>query len=253
MPFGVAKVLCRHDVAYFRCESCGFIFTEKPHWLNEAYSSAITQIDIGPVSRCVTFSHFVRSLVFGALDRTGQFLDFGGGYGLFVRRMRDLGVNFKLYDAHCENIFAKGHEVDIASPSNFELLTAFEVVEHLENPLETFETFKRLSKNILFSTCIVPEPAPTIGNWWYYAPEHGQHICFYTRRSLQVIATRLGLNLYSHDDTHYMTANRMSPSLFAMMTDKRSAPAMGYLLSQLKGVRSLLPSDYQALSGQSFN
>jgi len=49
----------------------------------------------------------------------------------------------------------------------------------------------------------------------------------------------------------YMTAGRISPSLFRMMTDNRSAPAMGYLLSRLKGARSLLPSDYQALSGQS--
>jgi len=198
----------------------------------------------------MTFSQSVRSLVIGSLDTNGQFLDFGGGYGLFVRRMRDLGLNFKLHDAHCENIFAKGHEVDIEGPLKFELLTAFEVVEHLTHPLQTFETFKRLSPNILFSTSIVPEPAPSIENWWYYAPEYGQHISFYTLRSLQIIAARLGLKLYSYGDLHYMTAKRMSPAMFAIMTANRSAPVVGYLLSRLRRVRSLLPSDFQKLSGK---
>jgi hypothetical protein len=43
----------------------------------------------------------------------------------------------------------------------------------------------------MFSTLLVPEPAPKLEDWWYYGLEHGQHIAFYTRKSLAVLANSL--------------------------------------------------------------
>ncbi len=42
-----AKVLGKYDVQYYQCVITGFIQTEEPYWLEEAYSSAITKLDIG--------------------------------------------------------------------------------------------------------------------------------------------------------------------------------------------------------------
>ena len=42
-----AKVLNQYDVKYYRCNDTGFIQTENPYWLPEAYSDAITKLDIG--------------------------------------------------------------------------------------------------------------------------------------------------------------------------------------------------------------
>jgi hypothetical protein len=45
---------------------------------------------------------------------------------------------------------------------------------------------------LIFSTQLVPEPAPKLEDWWYYGLEHGQHIAFYTRKSLEVLAQQFG-------------------------------------------------------------
>jgi len=49
----------------------------------------------------------------------------------------------------------------------YELVSAFEVFEHLVNPLEEIERMLRLSDSILFSTLLVPTPAPGLADWWY--------------------------------------------------------------------------------------
>src|SRR5215469_1999896 len=120
-----AKVLRKYNVVYFRCQSCGFVQTEDPHWLKEAYTSAITEIDIGPVSRSISASKLVEGMILGNFDKDAKFLDYGAGYGLLVRLMRDRGFDFYWHDLHCENLFAKHFA---AQPGmKFELLTAFEV------------------------------------------------------------------------------------------------------------------------------
>src|ERR1700721_2998341 len=49
--FGETEVLRKYCVRYFRCESCGFMQTEAPYWLEEAYSSAIAKQDVGAMER----------------------------------------------------------------------------------------------------------------------------------------------------------------------------------------------------------
>lgn len=40
-----------NNVGYFECENCDFIQINEPTWLNEAYHSAITSLDIGILYR----------------------------------------------------------------------------------------------------------------------------------------------------------------------------------------------------------
>ncbi|MBR3723441.1 MAG: hypothetical protein IKN12_11900 [Selenomonadaceae bacterium] len=49
--FDRTKVLGKYSVQYYKCKNCGAIFTEEPYWLNEAYSDAISDLDVGLVSR----------------------------------------------------------------------------------------------------------------------------------------------------------------------------------------------------------
>ena len=46
-----ARVLNKFNVRYYRCIETGYIQTETPYWLDEAYSSAITSLDLGLASR----------------------------------------------------------------------------------------------------------------------------------------------------------------------------------------------------------
>src|SRR5689334_8705234 len=49
--FGSGLILNKYNVKFFRCSYCGFIQTEAPYWLEEAYSTPIASSDIGYVSR----------------------------------------------------------------------------------------------------------------------------------------------------------------------------------------------------------
>ena len=51
-----AIIMGKFDVSYFECPNCGFVQTEEPYWMTEAYSSAITSSDIGLVQRNISLS-----------------------------------------------------------------------------------------------------------------------------------------------------------------------------------------------------
>ncbi|MBW8524710.1 class I SAM-dependent methyltransferase [Chryseobacterium chendengshani] len=133
------------------------------------------------------------------------FLDFAGGYGLFVRAMRDKGYNFYRQDFYCENLFSKHFDIEDLKESNFDLVTAFEVFEHLENPLLEIENILKYSQHLIFSTDIIPQTASQIENWVYIAPETGQHIAFYSEKSLNIIAENFGKKYYRKNNIHIFT------------------------------------------------
>src|SRR3954462_13262903 len=154
-PHQRGVVLGRYDVQFFRCPSCGFVQTEDPFWLEESYSRAINRLDVGYVSRNVAHARMVHALIALCFNPRGKFIDFGGGYGMFVRMMRDLGFDFYWKDKYCQNLFAAEHVADTASTGKFELLTAFEVFEHLRQPLGDIDEMLKVSDSVLFSTGLI--------------------------------------------------------------------------------------------------
>ena len=77
--FDKAVVLQKYDVTYFRCQTCGTIFTEKPYWLDEAYSEAIAAIDVGLVHRNINLFPLFCNIIDGLWRDKTKFLDFAGG------------------------------------------------------------------------------------------------------------------------------------------------------------------------------
>jgi hypothetical protein len=61
-------------------------------------------------------------LLFG---NKAQFVDYAGGYGVFVRLMRDVGFDFQWYDKYTQNLFSAGFEWD--ETSKVDAVTLFEV------------------------------------------------------------------------------------------------------------------------------
>jgi hypothetical protein len=208
-PVFNALVLARYDVAYFSCPACGFVQTEEPYWLPEAYRHTINDEDTGVLQRNWYFADVVSSVIFSLFDRTGRFLDFGGGHGVFTRLMRDKGFDFFWSDPHGENLFARGFEYVPAS-GPIELLTSIECFEHFVRPRKELETMLEISSNIFFATQIVPSPVPIPAAWDYYAPTHGQHISFYSVNTLKHLADRYGLNFYTNSvNMHLFTKKKV--------------------------------------------
>jgi phage pi2 protein 07 len=193
-----AKVLSEYMVSYYKCNDTGFIQTEEPYWLEKAYDSAITKLDVGLVMRNQNLSVITEKLLLEQFNHNSIFLDYAGGYGLFTRMMRDKGFNFYNTDKFCQNIFAEYQDLKELPPgTNFELVTAFEVFEHLTNPLGEIEEMLPYGKNILFSTEIVPENTTQPTDWWYFSLETGQHVAFYTIKALEFISKKFNKHFYT--------------------------------------------------------
>jgi len=193
-----SEVLQKHDVKYYRCNDTGFIQTEEPYWLGEAYSSAITKLDVGLLYRNLLLRDRVSKILVTDFEKTAAFLDYAGGYGVFTRLMRDLGFNFYNTDKFCQNLFAEYFDLnDLPANSRFEVVTAFEVFEHLTDPIAGIKEMLKFSDNLLFSTELQPANIQTVNDWAYFATETGQHVAFYNEASLKSIAGQLGYYFYT--------------------------------------------------------
>jgi len=203
-----AKILNKYDVKYYYCNHCGFLQTEEPYWLKEAYSNPISIIDTGIMARNIGGSKITAVILYFLFKKFDKFLDFGGGYGIFTRLMRDIGFDFYWYDPQSTNLLARGFEIK-SKNCKYELVTAFEVFEHFTEPIKEIESMLQFSGNILFLTELLPSILPKPGEWWYYALESGQHVSFYSYRTLKFIAQKYNMNLCSNGrNYHLFTKNR---------------------------------------------
>ena len=216
-------VLQEHDVDFFQCVDCGYLRTPEPHWLDQAYSDAVAVADTGVVQRNTGLSHIGASLLYFMFPRNGKFLDHAGGYGIFVRMMRDIGFDFYWADKYCRNLLARGFEFHPGE--SYTAVTAFEVLEHVSDPTAFIQEALTAAKSnsIIFTTELFNGKPPEPGQWWYYAFETGQHISFYEHRTLEAIAERLGKYLYSNGSVHMITDKKMNSLLFRILTSRPTA------------------------------
>lgn len=205
--------LIGHQVSFFECNYCSYVQTEKPYWLNEAYESPINKSDTGILAR--NFKNLKKVIVVLNLlnSKNGKVLDFAGGYGFLTRLLRDQGVDAFWYDPYTENLTAKGFEYNYDFKPD--LVTAFEAFEHFENPIEKLDEIFSICDNLLFSTDIIPKPTPNFESWSYYGSDHGQHIGFFRKKTLEYIALKYNKNLLTNDkDLHLLTSKKIVKPLW---------------------------------------
>ena len=68
-----SQILYKYNIEYFQCSSCGFIQTEDPYWMEEAYSDAIADLDVGLVGRNVELSELATPLIYKHFDSSAKF------------------------------------------------------------------------------------------------------------------------------------------------------------------------------------
>lgn len=203
----MAKMLNKYEINYFHCEHCGFLQTEEPYWLDEAYGESINISDTGYMQRNISLSQKLTILLALFFDKNGKFLDYAGGYGVFTRVMRDIGFDFYWDDKYTTNLFARGFE--FKDGEKIEAVTTFESFEHFVNPTDEIESLLKISKNIIFSTELLPNPIPKPQDWWYYGLDHGQHISFYNEKTFEFIAAKYNLNYANLGGLHILTKKKV--------------------------------------------
>ena len=212
-----AKVLKKHVVKYYKCDNCGYLFAEDPFWLEEAYSRTINLSDTGLLKRNIYFSKILSILIYFNFNKDAMFLDYAGGYGVFTRLMRDIGFDFYWDDPYTKNLFANGFEIDLLTKPRFELITVFEVFEHLVNPKEELKKMLQYSDTIIFSTKLMPQEIPNPKDWWYFGFNHGQHVSFYTKHTLYSLANQFKLKYYNVRGLHIITPKTFNNTLLILM------------------------------------
>lgn len=214
-----SKILGKYDISYYHCKNCDFVQTEEPYWLEEAYSRSINLSDTGYMVRNLFYSKRLTILLFIIFGKNGKFLDYAGGYGIFVRLMRDIGFDFFWDDKYTPNLIAAGFEWD--QKTIIDAVTLFEAFEHFVDPINEVEKLLKISDTIIFSTELNPEPLPEPNEWWYYGLDHGQHIAFYSKVSFYYIANKFDLNYYNLGSLHILTRKKISiNTLFATKLSK---------------------------------
>jgi hypothetical protein len=212
------RILSKYDVDYFQCSSCDFIQTEEPYWLKESYLSPINTEDTGILKRNILLAKRTSAILFFLFDKKGCFLDYGGGYGLFVRIMRDCGFNFYWNDPFTENLFARGFEYNAGHTNKIELITSFECFEHFADPIQEIEKMLSISSSILFSTETFSSGIPNPDNWKYYYFSHGQHISLFSLSSLRYIARKYNMHFYTNGKSfHLLTHRSLNNSTFNIL------------------------------------
>jgi Methyltransferase domain len=222
-PAFSAQVLYKYQVEYEVCDGCGFLRAHEPHWLDEAYSSAIAAADTGLVMRNISLAGKVAAVLYWGTKERGQgrYLDAAGGYGMLTRLMRDFGFDFYWQDKYCNNLIAPGFEYK-ESLGPCHAVTAMEVLEHLTDPVAFVrDTLHSSGATMLIITTELYEgDPPHPENWWYYAFPTGQHIGFYQRKTLEVLGARLGLGLSSANGLHILSKEPVSEQLLRLLTNR---------------------------------
>jgi 2-polyprenyl-3-methyl-5-hydroxy-6-metoxy-1,4-benzoquinol methylase len=238
-----ALLLLKYHVSFFSCDSCGFVHTEEPVWLPEAYKEAYNDEDTFVMQRNLHMAKVVPSILFSFFSPKGRFLDFAGGHGIFTRLMRDQGFDFFWQDAYAKNIFCRGFEFS-EEKRPVELITAIECFEHFPRPLEEIESMLVRSTNIFFTTDLLPSPVPSPDQWYYYALTHGQHISFYSRRTLLFLAKKFGFNVCSNGfNYHLFTKKNISDARFK----KALRPGFYFLGKIRKAIKSRTQIDHDGI------
>lgn len=194
---GLALELSGVAVWYYRCGSCGFLFTpafdafSAEDWRKHVYNDDYIKVDPDYAgARAEANAPLVRNIaaqmsltdpgLAAILTARRRWLDYGSGAGILTALLADLPVDAAAWDPFGGQQRPEGQ---------FDLVTSFEVFEHAVSPVLAARDalgFVRPGGALLFSTLVCDELGPQKTDWFYLAPRNG-HCSIHSTRSLDIM------------------------------------------------------------------
>lgn len=125
-------------------------------------------------------------------------------------------IKLEVFGKH-EAQFQTGYEWD--TEFKVDLISSAECMEHVTDPLEFLLKIKQKANAIAITTTLLPEPVPD-ESWWYYTPQHGQHICFLERRTLEALGKKIKMHVVSYKSMHLFSKSRIETGRFERLMKK---------------------------------
>lgn len=195
-------------VYYHQCTSCNFIFTtDFDNWSLEEFSKEIYNDDYEIVDpeyweiRPKNLAQWVQPLLNG--DKSLKIFDYGAGTAVFGDELEELGYTVDSWDP------LWGDPLDQNKLNSYDVVTAFEVLEHSPSPYDTAKEIISLTKKgegqIVIHTLANDIIRSEGVSYWYIAPRNG-HVCMYSNKSLDILFDNLGMTvLHLAPNTHIIS------------------------------------------------
>jgi len=201
---GVYVALSGFAVYYAICTRCGFTSCDTlREWSDQDYLERIYNEDYIRFDpdyervRPLANAKLIQSIFRDAKPHI-RHLDYGGGNGVLSDQLREQGWDSKSFDPFPSN------NGGLERMGKQNLITAFEVFEHVPNPNVIMANMVKLIDDdglILFSTLLSDtfiKPHSRI-DWWYCAPRNG-HVSLFSRKSLTLLAEKNSYRLASFNN-----------------------------------------------------
>jgi hypothetical protein len=203
----------------FSCTKCEFAFYPDQNWIDKSFSEELNSLDIGATDRTLIAADYLSVLLKAQKLSGGSILDYGGGYGLLCRIMRDRGFDFENYDPHTRQIFpTSGKTISNPLEQRYDAVTLIEVALHFEDPVEEFKRLLELSDLVFFTAVLTDDKLDS--DWWYLSLETGQHIALFSMKTLEEIANEVGVHVTT-DGKFFHIFHREKLTLVTRMLAKR--------------------------------
>jgi 2-polyprenyl-6-hydroxyphenyl methylase/3-demethylubiquinone-9 3-methyltransferase len=195
-----------HAVYYHQCKECQFIFsTDFDIWTKDDFLKNIYNDDYITVDpeyggkRPMDCINWFVPMIEGS-DNV-SILDYGAGSNAFVNELDRLGYCAEGWDPMWGTKFEKN--------KTFDVVTAFEVLEHTPTPWETAkEIVSFLNPKIgqLVISTLVNDIIGNAGvNYNYIAPRNG-HVCMHSAKSLTYMFDKLGMEIESISPSQHIVS-----------------------------------------------
>jgi len=182
-------------VYYHQCTNCQFIFTtDFDNWTLTDFSDKIYNDDYELVdpeyweTRPKNLAKWIQPLLNG--NKELNIFDYGAGTAVFGDELEDQGYTVDSWDPLWED------PLDESKKNSYDVVTAFEVLEHSPTPFETAKEIADFSKKGEGQLVIMTLANDIIRgegvNYWYLAPRNG-HVCMHSNKSIEILFDKLGM------------------------------------------------------------